>query len=354
MKRIVQILPTLSYGDAVGNDTLALHRELVHNGYKTAIYAENIDSRIKNKDVYKIDNYKDDENTIILYHLSTGTDLNYRLKYFKSKIIIIYHNITPPEFFKNYSSEATNLCMEGVKGLEGLSSLPVACFADSKYNASELVKAGYKCPIEILPILMPFDEYKKKYNQEVYDKYNDEYVNILFTGRIAPNKKQEDIIATFDYYHKYINTKSRLFLVGNYNEADLYYRKLKQYVKELDADNVYFSGHIKFDEILSYYAVSDVFLCLSEHEGFCVPIVESMLFELPIIAYDSTAVGETMAGGGILLPEKTPQVVAEAIDILTNSERLKKRIIHNQKVRLNDFDNEVIGKRFIELLKKYI
>jgi glycosyltransferase involved in cell wall biosynthesis len=352
--KIVQMLPTISYGDAVGNDTLALHRALVNNGYKSEIYAENIDPRIKNKDIYRVDKYRDDDDTIILYHLSTGTELNEKLKAFKAKIIIIYHNITPPRFFKNYNSSSEKLCLEGIKGLESLKTLPIACFADSNHNASELLKAGYKCPIEVLPILMPFDDYKKKYNQEVYDKYNDEYVNILFTGRIAPNKKQEDIIASFDYYHRFINSKSRLFLVGNYNEADIYYRKLKQYVKELDVDNVYFSGHIKFDEILAYYAVSDVFLCLSEHEGFCVPIVESMLFGLPIIAYDSTAVGETMAGGGILLPEKTPQVVAEAIDILMNDKSIKNRIIHNQKVRLNDFDNEIIEKKFIELLKKYI
>jgi len=352
--RIVQMLPTVAYGDAVGNDTLALYNALVENGFKTAIYAENIDSRLKNRDIFYINDYKDDSENIILYHLSTGTSLNYKIKEYKAKIIVIYHNITPPKFFEKYSSDATKLCEEGVKGLKALSSVPIACFADSKHNANELVSSGYKCPIEVLPILMPFDDYKKQYSQNIYDKYNDDYVNILFTGRIAPNKKQEDIIAAFDYYHKVINSKSRLFLVGNYNESDLYYSKLKQYVEELSIDEVYFSGHIKFDEILAYYAVSDVFLCLSEHEGFCVPIVESMLFELPIIAYDCTAVGETMAGGGILLPEKTPQVVAEAIDILMNDKSIKNRIIHNQKVRLNDFDNEIIEKKFIELLKKYI
>ena len=177
---------------------------------------------------------------------------------------------------------------------------------------------------------------------------------IVFTGRVAPNKKHEDLIATFSYYKKYINPKSRLLLVGRYDFFPEYYRRLQKYVEQLGVEDVIFTGQVKFPDILAYYKVADVFLCLSEHEGFCVPLVESMMFDVPVIAYDSCAVGETLGGCGLLLNDKTPAVVAEAIERVRTDERLKHTIIENQKIRLKYFEHSRINAQFIDIINRLV
>ena len=133
-----------------------------------------------------------------------------------------------------------------------------------------------------------------------------------------------------------------------------YHRRLISYINALDVRDVIFPGHIKFDEILAYYSVADVFLCQSEHEGFCVPLVEAMKFNVPIIAYDSTAIAGTLNGSGILMKEKDPVVTACMIDRLMKDDTLRSTVIANQQERLADFDNAKIAGRFEKLLADFI
>ena len=353
---IIQVLTTMSYGDAVSNDVIALDDTLKRQGYTTGIYAENIDARLPKKMVGKIEaipNLSDKD--IILYHLSTGTSLNYKIKEYKGRKIIIYHNITPHHFFTGYNEGAQKLCADGEKGLAYLADSAEYCIADSEYNKQDMIKTGYKCKIDVLPILIPFDDYKKTPNSDVIRKYDsDEYINILFTGRIAPNKKQEDVISAFYMYQKYYNSKARLFIVGSYGGMETYYKQLKEYVKELKLDNVYFTGHIKFDEILAYYKIADYFLCMSEHEGFCVPLVEAMYFNVPIIAYDSSAIGSTLGGSGILLKDKKPLDTAGMIDYLEKNSDIRCQIIEDQKKRLEDFEHDKIERQFLDYLGEFM
>lgn len=353
--RVIQVLTTLAYGDAIGNETLALKDTIKRLGYSTGIYAENIDNRIIDKEVKYVNELpKLSEEDVIIYHLAIKTDLNYQLKDYPCKKIIIYHNITPSEFFIGYNENSRRNCEEGLKEAKILASYADYCLAVSEFNKKDLLAMGYKCPIDILPILITFKDYEKKPNQKVLNRYNDDYVNILFTGRIAPNKKQEDIIDAFYYYNKFINPKSRLFLVGSFGGMEKYYYKLKEYSKQLGLKNVYFTGHIGFDEILAYYKVADLFLCMSEHEGFCVPLVEAMYFNLPIVAYDSSAIADTLGGSGFLLKEKNGKETAEVIHRILSDEKLKNTIVYNQKIRLQDFQHDVIENEFIRYLNKFL
>lgn len=353
--RIIQVLPTISYGDGVGNDALAMDNILKEIGYETKIYAENIDSRIKKSLVEQVDKIpKLKKKDVIIYHLSTGTDLNNALKDYPCRKIIVYHNITPACFFRGYSRASEELCQRGRKEIEQVRSAADYCLAVSEFNKSELVKCGYRCDIDILPILIPFEDYEKEPSKAVIKKYSDDWTNIVFVGRIAPNKKQEDIILTFFYYKKYINPNSRLFLVGSYNGLERYYEKLTKYVQELQLEDVYFTGHTKFDEILAYYRIADVFLCMSEHEGFCIPLVEAMYFKVPIVAYATTGVKETLSYAGLKMDSKDCKVAAEMIDLLMNNAELREKIIELQNKRIRDFDYEVTKQKFIRYLKGFL
>jgi glycosyltransferase involved in cell wall biosynthesis len=172
--------------------------------------------------------------------------------------------------------------------------------------------------------------------------YADGRTNLLFVGRIIPNKRVDDLIRCFAVYQRYLNPRSRLLLVGDYRGHERYLRRLLELIESLRLRNVVLTGHVAHDELLAYYEVADAFLCLSEHEGYCVPLVEAMDAGVPVIAYDAGAVRETLDGGGILLTEKPPALVAELIHALLTDAELRRRVLATQqraveRVRARDF-----------------
>lgn len=352
---IYQVLPFFAYGDAIGNDTIALHNIIQEVGYHTHIYTENVIGPVPKEICSNISELKEvADDDVIIYHLSTGSEMNYQVATFNCRLIVIYHNITPSEYFNGYSRALYRSCKQGKDAVNFLKDKVDYVLADSEYNKKELQEMGYQCDIDVLPILIPYEDYDKKPNKAILEKYQDGRTNIIFTGRIAPNKKQEDVIAAFSLYKKYYNSDARLFLVGSYSGTTQYYEHLKQYVKELGVEDVVFTGHIPFDEILAYYHVADCFLCMSEHEGFCVPLVEAMYFNIPIIAYDSSAIGYTLGNSGWLLKEKEPAVVAGVMNRVLIDEDVRNAILSEQRKRLAEFGYSKTGAQFIACLQAFI
>ena|GEM_PF-1147336 len=353
--KIIQLLPVLNYGDAVGNDAIALKQLISKMGFETEIYVEDMSPqrRINAKHYWQMP--KLEENDVLIYHFSIGSAVMSKLlNRVKCKKVMIYHNITPAKFFEPYGAtdiaKIAKIVKAGREDLVSMKYLFDYSLADSSFNKAELEELGYSCPKNVLPILIPFEDYAKKPNQAVLEKYNDDWTNILFVGRVVPNKKQEDVIRAFAYYKKNVNPKSRLFLVGSYDGMEEYYDRLCRYVDTLAVNDVNFTGHIGFSDILAYYRLADVFLCMSEHEGFCVPIAEAMNFHVPIIAYASCAVPETMGEAGIVVDKKDVEEIAGLIEKIRNNEGFRNAIIEKEKERLQYFSYESISvqaERFI-------
>ncbi len=357
--RVIQLMTTIAYGDAVSNDALAIGALLKKNGYETFISAQNIGDGVPRNMVrqYQFNKMKRflKDADILLYHGSTGTSINNDIPHLPGRKIMRYHNITPSHFFHQYSEATEKLTGEGILQVQNLKDSFVHVIGDSSFNLENLREMGYRCPMDVCPILIPFNDYKQAPDEDTLRRYQDGITNILFVGRIAPNKKQEDLIASFYLYQKHYDPNSRLILAGSWGGMERYYRRLTDYVRELGIeDKVVFSGHIRFSEILALYRSADLFLCLSEHEGFCVPLVEAMCFRIPIIAYDSCAVGETLSEGGILLPFKDPAETAAAMHYLLHRQELCNVIKMNQKERLHDFASDIVGAKIISILKEYM
>lgn len=350
--KVLQILPTLSLGDGVSNDCRAIKRALKSRGYHTEIYAENMDHRLPANEVMSVHKLprilKDD---IVLYHLSTGTRLNDQILKLDGKKIIRYHNITPPQFFKGYSEVAYSLCQKGYEGAANIAKASKYLLADSNYNKEDMLKMGFRGDGEVAPILIPFKDYEQNANNDILSFYKHmPGTNLVFVGRLAPNKKQERLIEIYYYYKKYFDPDARLFLVGSGNGMELYEQQLRAYTKKLGLSNIYFTGHVRFDEILAYYQLADVFLCMSEHEGFCIPLVEAMYFNKPIVALNTSAVGETLGGSGILLEKYNPLETAGIINKVQDDCQLKEMVLANQKERLKVFEPD----RVLEIIIRYI
>lgn len=341
--KIIQLLETLVYGDAISNEVFSIDKLLYENGYTTVICCDNYnDKRVKGKvvSVRTLMSILKPED-IVIYHLCIGTELSYFFKKLKCKKGVIYHNITPHQFFEKYSPAITEVTKFGRNTLREIANSVDFAFADSLYNKTELECYGYK-NTEVLPILIDFDNYKGEPDKTVVRTYSDGKKNILFVGRVAPNKKHEDIILAYDYYKKNIDNNCRLLLVGSHG-IESYLRDLKRLVNQMDIEDVVFTGHVKIEELIAYYRVADVFLCMSEHEGFCVPLIESMYFNVPIIAYNSSAIPDTLNKDFIIFNKKDYARLSFLLyEVLYNNE-LRNELIIKQQERLNDFSQNKIS-----------
>ncbi len=348
MKRADQILADIQFGDAVTDHAFALQKRLRRLGFESEIYAENIHPSFLSK-IKKASDYT--EGDLLIHHFAIGSELNEKIKEIKGvKKVFVYHNITPPEFFEGYNLHSQTLCIKAREQLKTLSDTYDMSIAVSEYNCSELRELGFS-NLRVLPILYDFGHVSQQFDQDFLSKMKDKK-NILFLGRIAPNKRQEDVIKAFYLYHK-ICPESRLFLVGSYQGMEKYLNELVHLTTLLDLQNdVVFTGKVSYEVMTSLYRGADLFLSMSEHEGFCVPLLESMYFQLPILAYSSSAISETLGSGGVLFYEKNYPLIAEMMVQLTHDEGLRKQIIDQQTMRLQQLSEEKIGEQFEKLIKE--
>ena len=352
--KFYHITPSISTGDAIANDIFALQKISKSQGTETEIYSDEIRSNVPVGATHLMKYFpsvrKDD---IIFFHLSGGSRLNTWINNVKCKKIMVYHNITPPYFFKPYDEFVYSYCKNGLEQTKKLKNSFDMVFTDSDFNKQNLLQMGYDCNIKTLPVLIPFSDYDSKPDKKIVDLYNDEFINILFVGRIAPNKCQHDVIEAFDAYQRNYNPASRLILVGS-AFTEKYLGRLRDYVSLLGTKNVCFTGHIRFDELLAYYTISDIFLCQSEHEGFCVPLLEAMYFHKPIIAFESSAIGETLGDSAIVLKKKNPLETAGVLNRILTDTALWKFVVEQQDNRLKFFSYERIKTLYFNYMDEFL
>jgi len=337
-----QLLVSLSPGDAIGNEALVIQRHLRRAGYSSEVFAEQIHPRMARhaRPLWEYSQVSSAETTC-LFHFSISGAASRLIYHAPDRLVLIYHNITPAASFLGFHSHLTALCHWGRHELKAFATRVELALGDSEFNRLELEKAGYS-RTGVLPIVLDLDAYSRAPSRVIPKFYNDGRTNILFVGRIIPSKKVDDLIRAFAIYQRFKNPRSRLLVVGDYQGHERYYDCLQAMIRELRVEEVVFAGHVEQDDLLAYYSLAHLFLCLSEHEGYCVPLVEAMALGIPVLAFDAGAVAETLGGGGVLLKEKAPELVAELIFSLLTEEGLRKSVLATQhrvarKVRETDF-----------------
>lgn len=348
--KVHQMLPTFSYGDAIGNHTLAIREILRKAGYESDIFAYNHDPRLAGEVRYFAElEHEMGLKDIIIYHYSLSSPLSLLYKELPSKKVLIYHNITPHHFFYDTNVALAKECYMGRRFLPDLATYTDLALGDSSYNEEELKEAGYK-NTGVLPIIIDFQRLSRKPSLSFMHAFRDGKKNFLFVGRIINNKKYEDIIKVFYYYQRYFNKDSRLILAGNHRGLERYYMSLWELIEKLRVKNVVFTGHVSFRELLALYHVADIFLCMSEHEGFCVPIVEAFFFGVPVLAYKCCAIEETANGEGILFDKKDfPYIASVAHEVIENRE-FRGKILESQKKALKRYERSKIEKMLLDYI----
>jgi len=345
------VLATLGYGDAIGHEVLGIQRVLRDAGFESDIFVQTADPRLE--DLTK--DYRDllqasDPSNILIHHFSIGSRASRVAYAVPDRQILVYHNITPPEFWVDVHEQLAEQCFKGRRELGIYPARVDLALGDSEFNRQELEALGFN-PTGVLPVVPSFSHLDGAPNDLIAAEFDDEWTNILFVGRIIPNKRIEDVIRYFHAYQRHFNPRARLLLVGSYGGFDKYLAMLQQLVARLGVRHVHFTGHVTDAELTAYYEIADLFLCASAHEGFCVPITESFYKQVPVVAYGATAVPATMDGAGVLYTTQDPLDVAAIVDAVVDDPELYDRIVRGQdaaleRLRAKDFDGTLL--RYIE------
>lgn len=351
--KIVQLLDALDFGDGVSNDVINLQKAFTKLGVENKTYSKWWNERVA-RYTSNIEQYRPGKEDLIIYHFSGKSYILEKVVRFPCRKLVRYHNVTPPEFFLPDNLEAYQNCREGLeqicKNIKRFSGF----WADSRFNASNLVSYGAdKQKVDVLPIAFDFDQIDAQpHNQSLLKRL--QAPNILSVGRIAPNKRIEDILDVFEAYHCAYDQRVRLYLVGNNSQDASYTNMLMKKLESMTArDHVVFAGKVDSSDLYTYYRAASAYLCLSEHEGFCIPLLEAQHFGVPVIAYASCAVPDTMGEAGILLYKKDPNMAAALLNRVICDAGLRTSIQRKQRENLMQYQDSAIEAKLTELLKKW-
>ena len=327
VRAVHQVLATLGYGDAIGHEVLGTQRVLRKAGYQSDIFVETADPRLESltRDYRELVDASHPDN-LLLHHFSLGSKASRTAYALPDRMALIYHNITPPEYFVGVHRTLARQCFRGRRELRAYVDRCDLALGDSTFNCQDLQTLGFP-RTAVLPVVPDFSHLDDEPQRFVAEQFDDEWTNILFVGRVIANKRIEDLIRFFHAYHTTRNPRSRLLIVGVFSLFERYFAALTHLVAELHLANVHFVGHVTDAELVAYYELADLFLCASEHEGFCVPIVEAFYKQVPVLAYAATAVPATMDGAGVLFEDRHPARVAALMDAVLSNDQLQDAIV---------------------------
>jgi glycosyltransferase involved in cell wall biosynthesis len=347
---IHQILATLGYGDAIGHEVLGIRRALRAAGCDSEIIVETADPRLEDLTV----DYRDmvgevGEQDLLIHHFSLGSRASRTAFALPCRMALVYHNITPPEYFLGVHRQLVRQCYHGRRELLAYRTRCDLALGDSEFNRQELEQAGFPSTA-VLPVVPDFSHLAGPPDPRMVAAYDDEWTNLLFVGRVIPNKRPDNLIRFFHAYKTLYNPKSRLILAGSYGGFEVYLAQLHALTAALGVSDVHILGQVTNEELAALYECADLFLCASEHEGFCVPIVEAFFKGVPVVAYAATAVPATMDGGGVLYDTREPARVAAIVHGVLSDAGLEAQVLAAQdaaltRLQARDFDGTVL--RFV-------
>jgi L-malate glycosyltransferase len=352
--RVHQVLATLGYGDAIGNEVLGIQRVLRRAGFESEIFVETADRRLE----HLTTDYREMVGAIapedvLIHHFSIGSRASRTAYALPGRMALVYHNITPPKYFIGVHKDLVKLCFRGRREITAYVDRCELALGDSEYNRQELAELGFAATA-VLPVVPDFSHLDVPPDTMTASGFDDDWTNVLFVGRVIPNKKFEDVIRAFHVYRTRHNPRSRLLFVGSYSAFEKYLAMLHAFIARLGTPDVHFLGHVSNEELTALYDVADLFLCASEHEGFCVPLIESFYKRVPVLAYAATAVPATMDGGGVLYATRDPFDVARLMAAILDDPALLDAVVNSQdaalaRLRAKDFDGTLL--RFVDQLR---
>lgn len=353
--RIHQWVPAAHKGDAIGDSARAIRKILRAQGYESDLFAITIDDALRG-DVRPFSDPGALDGDVTIFHFALPSPMTSAFAALKGAKILQYHNITPAAFFAPYDAGLFRLAAIGRRELQTLAGKVDLALGDSEFNRQELEALGFR-PTGVMPIAVNAARLRDAPPRPALERIlSDGLVNILFVGRIVPNKKIEDHVRLAEVYKRYVDAYYRFIFVGRYDGVPRYYDQVRALIDQFEMlpDRFWFTGPVPDEDLAAFYRWADVYVSLSEHEGFCVPLVEAMAADVPVLAYAAGAVPETLGGAGVLFSPKDLEVASELLGSLVYDRGLRQRVIGGQRRRLMDFAPERIETRLREALEPFV
>ena len=350
---INQWVPAAHRGDAIGDSARRVRSILREQGHSSDIFAMTIDEDLRG-DVLPFSDPAARTGDATIFHFALPSPMTEAFAGLSGRRVLQYHNITPAHFFAAYDPQLFRLAALGRRELATLVGRVDLALGDSDFNRQELESLGFR-PTGVLPIAVNTERITNAPRRPALEKIlSDGLINILFVGRIVPNKKIEDHIRLAEMYKRYIDSYYRFIFVGRYDGVPSYYAQLRALVHEYKMlpDRFWFTGSVPDEDLGAFYRWADVYVSLSEHEGFCVPLIEAMAADVPVLAYAAGAVPETLGGAGMLFSPKDLEHAAELMGMLVYDRSVRRSVIEGQRQRLRDFAPERIAGRLEAVLSE--
>jgi glycosyltransferase involved in cell wall biosynthesis len=352
---INQWVPAAHRGDAIGDSARRVRGMLQQAGHESEIYALTIDDSLQG-DVRPFADSRARSADVTIFHFALPSPMTSAFASLSGARILQYHNITPASFFAPYEPQLFRLAALGRQELGSLVGRVDLALGDSEFNRQELQALGF-ARTGVLPIAVDTDRLTDAPRIPALEKIlSDGLINILFVGRIVPNKRIEDHIRLAELYKRYVDSYYRFVFVGRFDGVPRYYNAIRALILQyrMLPDRFVFTGAVSDDELAAYYRWADVYVSLSEHEGFCVPLVEAMATDVPILAYSAGAVPETLGGAGVLFAPKDLEFAAEMMGALVYDRGIRASVVQGQRTRRADFAPPVIEARLRQALAEFV
>lgn len=351
MSGIHQFVPMLHLGDAVGRHAVAVQALLRERGIESEIYVELEDPDTSDR-TRKVAAYPGEASPgdLLVYQLATASDMAGWLAARHEPLVVNYHNITPPELFAPWDDGLARHQVKARSELQALASRASLAVAVSEYNRAELVEAGFAATAVVPPVVelpVPASPGVARADGEGARRRGARW---LAVGRLAPNKAVEDILAALLAYRLRWDADAELVVVGK-EALPSYSDALRRYAADLGlVAAVRFAGKVDDRALADAYSCADVLVVASEHEGYCLPVVEAMAAGLPVVAYREGALPEVLGEAGVLLDTKDPVVVADAVHRLEIDDGRRAGVVAAGYARIAALGLSGAGTRLVDLL----
>ena len=350
-----QWVPAAHRGDAIGDSARRVRQILRDAGHTSDLYALRIDDELRG-DVRHFSEGEARRGDVTIFHFALPSPMTQAFASLDGARVLQYHNITPARFFAPYDAGLFRLAALGRQELRSLVGRVDLALGDSEFNRQELDALGF-APTAVMPIAVNLERIRGAPRRPALEKIlADGLINVLFVGRIAPNKRIEDHIRLAELYKRYVDSYYRFIFVGRYDGLPRYYAQVRALIAEFRMlpDRFWFTGPVPDDDLAAFYRWADVYVSLSEHEGFCVPLVEAMAADVPVLAYAAGAVPETLGGAGVLFEPKDLELAAEMMGTLVYDRPVRDRVIDGQRRRLQDFSPARIEAALMRALQQVL
>jgi L-malate glycosyltransferase len=346
-----QWVPAAHRGDAIGDSARRVRGLLRELGHDSDIYAMTIDDDLRG-DVIPWTDAGATRGDLTIFHFALVSPMTPEFARLPHGRVLQYHNVTPAHFFAGYDAAIYRLAMLGREDLKSLVGHTDRAFGDSEYNRQELDALGFS-NTGVFPIAVDTDRITRAPRRPALESALREegWLNFLFVGRIVPNKKIEDHIKLAEHYKRYVNEQYRFVFVGKTDATPKYFDAIQGLIERfrMPPGRFIFTGQVDDEDLATYYRMASVYISLSEHEGFCVPLLEAMAADVPVLAYSTTAVPDTLGGAGVQFAPKDLEYAAELLGELAFNDTLRTQVIAGQRTRLADFGDDRIRKELERL-----